>query len=193
MWFSYSLSQQPPSTGPLSVQLSAGARDNRLSAPSRFHPSLCPSSPLSLFLRACICFITLPTFPHAITVIFPVPLPLLLLVHFFTSPLSLVPPLLLAHLSFFLSASFPLQWFFRFFPTCSPPLSSPDYFHPTLCPPTSFQPLASIVTLNMRTYLFIFVFQIFCVFFIHKIILNVCACFFSREGNNSSCIMLIIP
>lgn len=73
MCFSYSLSHQPQQTGLLSVQLFTGARDNRLSALSSFHLSLCPSSPLSLFLQACICFIAFPSFPHAIAVIFPFP------------------------------------------------------------------------------------------------------------------------
>lgn len=60
---------------------------------------------------------------------------LFFLVHFLPSPLSLVPPLLLACLSLFSLPHFlcALQWFFRFFPTYSLPLSFRDSFHPTLC------------------------------------------------------------
>lgn len=49
----------------------------------------------------------------------PPPLLFFTLVHFFTSPLSLVPPLLLACLALFSLPHFlcALQWFFRFFPT----------------------------------------------------------------------------
>lgn len=132
MCFSYSLSHQPQLTGPLSVQLSTGARDNRLSTLSRFHLSLCPSSPLPLLLPACICFIAFPSFPHAITVIFPVPptsSPCAFL-HFssFTGSSPAFGPSLL-----FLSASFPLKWFFRCFPAYRLPLSFPGSFHPTVC------------------------------------------------------------
>lgn len=90
--------------------------------------------PFSIFLLACIGFIAFPSFPHARTVVFHSPPPFFL-VHFLPSPLSLVPPLLLACLSLFSLPHFlcALQWFFRFFPTYSLRLSFPASFHPTLC------------------------------------------------------------
>ena len=65
------------------------------------------SSPLSLFLQACICFIAFPSFPHAIAVIFPFP-PTSFSCTFlhFSSFTGSSPALGLSLL--FLSASFPL-------------------------------------------------------------------------------------
>lgn len=105
------------------MQLSTGARDNRLSALSSFHLSLCPSSPLFPLSPSMHLFYCPPQFPSCNNRYFPSPPPplLLFLVHFFTSFLSLVPPLLLACLSFFFLPHFlcALKWFFRFFPAWS--------------------------------------------------------------------------
>ncbi len=135
MCFSYSLSHQPQQTGLLSVQLSTGARDNRLSALSSFHLSLCPSSPLFPRSPSMHLFYCLPQFPACNNRYFSFSPLLLFLVDSFTSPLSLVPPLLLACFSFFSLPHFlcALQWFFRFFPAYCLPLFFPDSFHPTLC------------------------------------------------------------
>lgn len=97
--------------------LSTGARYNRLSALSTFHLSLCPSFPL--FSSSMHLFYCLPQFPSCNNHYFSFCPYLFFFNFFFTSPLSLVPPLLLARLSFFSLPHFlcALQWFFRFFPS----------------------------------------------------------------------------
>ncbi len=121
MCFSYSLSHQPQQTELFSVQLSTGARDNRPSTQSSFHRSLRPSPPPPrMHLFYCV-----PQFPACNNRFsFSPHFDVLFLVHFFTSPLSLVPPILLACLSVFSLPHFlcTLQWFFRFFPAYSLPL-----------------------------------------------------------------------
>lgn len=70
MCFSCSLSHQPQQTGLLSMKLSTGARDNRLSALSSFHlsPFFIPPFP---FLPSCILFYCLPEFPSCNNRYFP--------------------------------------------------------------------------------------------------------------------------
>uniref|UniRef100_A0A671V322 Interferon-induced GTP-binding protein Mx n=1 Tax=Sparus aurata TaxID=8175 RepID=A0A671V322_SPAAU len=94
------------------------SRDNRLSALSSFHLSLCPSSPLFPLSPSMHLFYCLPQFPSCNNRYFPFS-PFFFFLYI--SPLSLVPPLLLACLSFFSLPHFlcALQWFFRFFPAYS--------------------------------------------------------------------------
>ena len=115
------------------MQPFTGARDNRLSTLLRFYLSVL-HPPFSIFLHACICFTAFHSFPPAPSPltfhIFPPPF---FLVHFFTSRLSLVPPLLLARFSLFSLPHFlcALQWFFRFFFPYTDSLS-PDSFYSSL-------------------------------------------------------------
>lgn len=132
MCFSYSLSHQPWQTGLLSMQLSAGARDNRLSILSLKFSTFCPS-PLSPFFLACICFIAFPIFPHAIS-FFSLSPPTPVSCTFLSSPLSLVlscswpvPPFSLCLISSLLSngSLWPFPHTASLFPSLSP--SIPPY------------------------------------------------------------------
>lgn len=76
-------------------------------------------SPFPPFSSSMHLFYCLPQFPSCNNHYFPFCPYLFFFYFFFTSPLSLVPPLLLARLSFFSLPHFlcALQWFFRFFPS----------------------------------------------------------------------------